>query len=66
MQKHYYVSGRYQARYPDGHHTGLIGISARVQAQDEQEAQQTVSQKAIKTHGYIKFDWLDVKTSKIQ
>jgi len=66
MRKHYYVSGRYQARYPNGHHTGLIGISARVQAQNEKAAQKAVSQKAMKTHGYIKFDWLDVQASKIQ
>ena len=66
MQKQYYVSGRYQARYANGHHTGLVGISARVQAKNKQEAQKTVSKKAMKTHGYIKFDWLDVNTNKIR
>lgn len=66
MQKKYCVNGRYLARYPNGHHTGLIGISARVKASDKRAAQKLVSRKAMKTHGYVRFDWLEVDANQIQ
>lgn len=62
MQKQYVVSGRYQARYPNGYHTGEIGISAQVLAKSKRAAKKAVSKKTIKTHGYVQFDWLDVQT----
>ena len=66
MQKQYYVSGRYQARYPNGYHTGDVGISARVQAKNMQAAQQAVSEKAMKEHGYIQFNWLNVDARPVE
>jgi hypothetical protein len=65
MQKQYYVSGRYQARYPNGYHTGDVGISARIQAQDKEAAKKAVSEKAIKDYGYIQFNWLNVDARQI-
>jgi hypothetical protein len=66
MQKQYYVSGRYQARYPNGYYTGDIGISAQVKAKNKQAAKKAVSRKAMEDHGYVKFDWLDVAARKIE
>jgi hypothetical protein len=65
MQKQYYVSGRYQARYPNGYHTGDVGISARIQAQDKEAAKKAVSEKAMKEHGYVQFNWLNVDARQI-
>lgn len=65
MQKQYYVSGRYQARYPNGYHTGDIGISTRVQAKNKRAAKKVVSKKAIEDHGYVQFNWLNVDARQI-
>jgi hypothetical protein len=65
MQKQYYVSGRYQARYPNGYHTGDVGISARVQAKNKKAAQKAVSKKAMEEHGYIQFNWLNVDARQV-
>ncbi|MCP4428350.1 MAG: hypothetical protein GY803_28005 [Chloroflexi bacterium] len=66
MRKQYHVSGQYLARYPNGHHTGMIGISAQVRAKNKRAAKKAVSQEAIKTHGYVRFNWLDVDASQVQ
>lgn len=60
MQKQYYVSGRYQARYPNGYHTGEVGISSRIRAKNKRAAKKAVGRKAMKTHGYVQFNWVDV------
>ncbi len=65
MQKQYYVSGRYQARYPNGFHTGDIGISARVRAKNKQAAKKAVGKKAMKEYGYVQFNWLNVDCQKV-
>jgi hypothetical protein len=65
MQKQYYVRGRYQARYPNGFHTGDIGISARVQAKNKQAAKKAVSKKTMKEHGYVQFNWLNVDCKQV-
>ncbi|MEJ2747459.1 MAG: hypothetical protein P8183_06075 [Anaerolineae bacterium] len=65
MQKQYYVSGRYQARYPNGYYTGDIGISARVKAKNEQAAKKEVSRKAMKELGYTQFNWVNVDARQV-
>ncbi|MCB9420103.1 MAG: hypothetical protein H6667_09875 [Ardenticatenaceae bacterium] len=65
MQKQYYVSGRYQARYPNGYHTGDIGISTHIQAKNEEAAKKAAQEKAIKEHGYVQFNWLNVNARQI-
>ena len=65
MQKQYYVSGRYQARYPNGYHTGDVGISAHIKAKNEQAAKKAVSKKVMKDHGYVQFNWLNVDARPI-
>lgn len=66
MQKQYYVSGRYQARYANGYYTGDIGISARVKAKSEKAAKKVVSKKAMKDHDYIQFNWLNVDARPLE
>lgn len=65
MQKQYYVSGRYQARYPSGYYTGDIGISTCVKAKNKQAAKKAVGQKAMKELGYVQFNWVNVDARPI-
>lgn len=65
MQKQYYVSGRYQARYPNGYHTGDVGISAHIKAKNEKAAKKAVSKKVMKDLGYVQFNWLNVDARPI-
>ena len=60
MRQQYHVSGKYIARYPSGHYTGEIGISANIRAKNKRAARKAVRRKAIATHGYIQFNWVDV------
>jgi len=66
MNKQYYVSGNYQARYPNGYHTGEAGLSTHVTAKSKRAAKKAALHKAMKLHGYIQFDWLDVKAQQVQ
>ncbi len=65
MQKQYHVSGRYLARYPNGHYTGKIGISTQVLAKNKREAKKSAIRKAMEINGYVQCNWLDVQAYKI-
>jgi hypothetical protein len=66
MNNVYRVSGRYLAKYPDGKHSGKIGIGATVLAKDEKEAQKLVANRTIATYGYIGFTWETVSVLRQQ
>ncbi len=65
MNRQYHVSGLYQARYPNGFHTGQLGISTSVLAENKKAAKRAVSKKAIAMHGYVQFNWLNVEAKPI-
>ena len=60
MKQVYQVTGKYLARYPNGHFTGDIGISTNVSAKSPDKAKLLVAEKTTATYGYIDFRWLTV------
>jgi len=60
MKQVYYVTGKYLARYPNGHFTGDVGISTNIKAKNPKKAKRLVAQKTTATYGYIDFKWLTV------
>lgn len=61
----YRVHGSYQAKYPDGHYTGKIGIGATVQAQDQQDAEKKVASQTQELYGYVNFKWISVNVDQV-
>lgn len=66
MKQVYHVTGKYSARYPNGHFTGDIGISTDIEAKNPAKAKLLVAKKTTRTHGFVDFKWLsvDIKESK--
>ncbi len=64
MKQVYHVTGKYMARYPNGHFTGDVGISTNVKAKDPDKAKLLVAQKTSTTYGYIDFKWLTVSVKE--
>ncbi len=60
MKQVYQVTGKYLARYPNGHFTGDIGISTSIRAKNPDKAKHLVAEKTADTYGYIDFKWLTV------
>ena len=52
MKQVYHVTGKYLARYPDGHYTGDIGISTDIVAKNPEKAKRLVAKKATNTYGF--------------
>lgn len=64
MKQVYHVTGKYLARYPDGHYTGDIGISADINAKSPKNAKTLIAQKTANTYGFVDFKWLSVSVKK--
>ena len=64
MKQNYQVTGKYLARYPNGHFTGDIGISTNVKAKDPDKAKLLVAKRTSATYGYVDFKWLTVNVNE--
>ena len=64
MKQVYHVTGKYLARYPNGHFTGDVGISTDIKAKDPEKAKLLVAKKATDTYGFVEFKWLTVDIQK--
>lgn len=60
MKQVYHVTGKYLARYPNGHFTGDVGISTDIKAKGPEKAKLLVEKKATNIYGFVDFKWLAV------
>jgi hypothetical protein len=65
MKSKFRVSGRYTAKYPDGHYIGDIGISTQIAAKSEKKAIDFAADKAKSTFGYVDLRWVDVRVTRV-
>ena len=64
MKQAYQVTGKYLARYPNGHFTGDVGISTNVKAKNPDKAKVLVAERTSATYGYVDFKWLTVNVKE--